>query len=645
MGGARRGRLFFLILLVALTALNHQAFTRTDDEHARLSGALYPYELQAYDLLVRSLGTQAWDDRLRIVGVDDTSLQEDCLGPWPWNRGVQARLLQILRENGAATAGFDFLFVENLDAGTQAFVKELGAFGKGVLSSKLAQNGMGSEEKALLPLPELARAAAGVGYINVNTTDDLHSAKLRRTTLATRVGNGWQYSFDLLVYATSRGLTSRDISVEANGVRVGAELIPTNERQELLINYYRETVTDSATVVHLADIPYWRMIGVPPPAGYVGTTVAPSRALIENGVFLMGVWDTTVLGDVVETPVGRYPGVAVHAEIINTMMRQAFIRESRPWVDALLLLVLPLALAWIFQRVNGVFVLLTAFGVMGGLVGSAVVLFKHGWWIRVLGPSVAVFSTALLVVIYQFIRSHMLLRQFITPELAHDLLLAEGANAHTTEQDCTVIFSDIRGFTTLNEQMPPTRMVELLKEYHTLTVPIYERHGGRCLDYLGDAQMVVYGDPMSLRRAREKNHAVAALTAGLEVHEAIEAMNARWVERGDPPFDVGIGACSGVVAVGVLGADTAHLQYTVIGDVTNTAARVQGLSRDLRAPVICTQSTADRAGDRLVTERIESVSLKGKAKEVVVHRVLGVSGDARGIERMRAATAESAVTG
>ena len=72
---------------------------------------------------------------------------------------------------------------------------------------------------------------------------------------------------------------------------------------------------------------------------------------------------------------------------------------------------------------------------------------------------------------------------------------------------------------------------------------------------------------------------------------------------------------------------------------------MQGLSRDLRAPVICTQSTADRAGDRLVTERIESVSLKGKAKEVVVHRVLGVSGDARGIARMRAATAESAVTG
>jgi hypothetical protein len=150
--------------------------------------------------------------------------------------------------------------------------------------------------------------------------------------------------------------------------------------------------------------------------------------------------------------------------------------------------------------------------------------------------------------------------------------------------------------------------------------------------------MVVYGDPMTLKRAREKNHGVAALAAALEVHHAIEAMNERWQQRGDPPFEVGIGCCSGVVAIGVLGADTAHLQYTVIGDVTNTAARVQGLSRDLSAPVICAESTIERAGDRVVSERIKAVPLKGKAKPVTVYRVLGLSGDQATIERMRAQT-------
>lgn len=667
-GRNRRGRLLLVLLVIAANALMFAAFVRPDSPTDGLLGRLYVYELQAYDILCKAFPAQPdFDERIRIIGVDDSSLE--VLGPWPWNRRIHGALLDALTAGGATVSSFDFLFDAEKpdDANDLSFSKALALSGRGVLASTIGtkRDRFGEQEPPIFPNALLMRAAAGVGYININLTDEAYDPKVRRTSLAVENpfydpsatpapdrpspdqwlrSQRWIFSWDLVTYALVRGVRPSEIKVEPAAVRVGDERIPTNASHEILINYYL-TRSESGLALHQLDaIPYWRALGLPPPEGYSGTHYPLSPELIKDGVFLVGIWSKTVTGDNVETPIGRLAGINVHAHIVNTLMTRRFLHESPRWVDFLLLLVLPLLLAWGFQRVGGVWVLVIAAGVVAGLVGSAIWLFQHGWWIRVVGPIVAVFTTALIVVIHQFVRSHMLLRQFITPELAHDLLLAEGEGAYTVEDDCTVIFSDIRGFTTLNEQMRPSKMVALLKEYHSLTVPIYERYGGRCLDYLGDAQMVVYGDPMSERRAKEKNHAVAALQAALEVHLAIEAMNERWKERGDPAFDVGIGACSGIVAVGVLGADTAHLQYTVIGDVTNTAARVQGMSRDLSAPVICTESTIEMAGERVVAEKIKTVSLKGKSRDVTVYRVLGMAGDTAGIERMRVETQQSVPT-
>lgn len=669
MGRPRRARLLFFSLLLVANAIISLEFICWDSKPTFWKGRLYAYELQAYDILCQTAGAQpTLDERLRIVGVEDSSLAT--IGPWPWLRELHGALVDTLREGGAAVAAFDFLFDADKpdDDNDIPLANALSRFKRGVLASTSGQSkemhGVGGEE-AILPNQALLSAAAGVGFINVNISDAQYDPKVRRTSLAVEnpfynpkastaappatpqewlERQRWVFSWDLVTYVVAKGMRPSDIAVESRFIRVGDERIPTNADHEILINYYSETRTRGMSSASLDAIPYWRALGRPPPEGWEGQRLPLAPDLIKDGIFLVGIWASTVTGDNVETPLGRNPGIWVHAQIVNTLLSRRFLQESPRWVDYLLLLVLPLTLAWAFQRVNGVWVMVIAFAVTAALGGSAVWLFGHGWWIRVVGPGVAVFTTALIVVLHQFIRSHMLLRQFITPELAHDLLLAEGAGAHTSEEDCTVIFSDIRGFTTLNEQMAPSHMVALLKEYHSLTVPIYERHGGRCLDYLGDAQMVVYGDPMSQKRAKEKNHAVAALGAAIEVHEAIEAMNERWKERGDPPFDVGIGACSGIVAVGVLGADTAHLQYTVIGDVTNTAARVQGLSRELSAPVICTQSTIERAGDRVVAEEIKTVSLKGKSRDVTVYRVLGLTSDPKSVARMRAQTREPAAT-
>jgi adenylate cyclase len=654
----------------------------------------YAYELQTYDYLcARGSCVQGFDDRIRLVGIDDAALQ--ALGQWPWSRRRQAQLVERLRQGGARAAGFDVLFTESsqLDpAGDEAFATSLGRFGKGVLACKLGRQVSSGDTSAVeqalvgndraLPLPGLRRAACGTGFIDVDESAYEVASRVRSVQLMRRDASGHLVpSLDLAVYAVSQGIPLDQLRADQGGVWAGSRWLPTGSSYEILVPFLGATgggsvdrAAPASFAAYVAEAPAagaGQEAGAvlaspqahagsappppppPPPLVVPGGASSPKAAppppppppgaeavgqgeraqpqpagidprLLKDSIVLVGAWAPDVLGDVVDTPVGEKPGLYVHAMVLNALLAGRWIRETPLWLYACMLVGLPLLMLRLLPTLPArsagllVAVLLVVYW------GGAVVGMRLGWWLRPLGPSVNLLLAAGLVSVHQFVRGYALLRQFITPELAHDLLLAEGTGAYTTEKDTTIIFSDIRGFTTLNETMRPSKMVGLLKEYHSVTIPIYEKHGGRCLDYLGDAQMVVFGD-QTQRKDVDPNHAAAALRAALEVHQVINELNARWIERGDPPFDVGLGCCSGIVAVGVLGADTAHLQYTVIGDVVNTAARVQGLSRELEAPVIATASTIERAGERARSELIREVSLKGKALPVAVYRVLGVT--------------------
>ncbi len=616
----------------------------------------YGYELLSYDALLKKVGiVNRIDSHLTILGIDDPSIE--AVGQWPWPRSVHGTLVRRLAREGAAAISFDVLFADPGQAGPADDALLARAIGAAraqngghplvVLACRLgppvtSQDPLERQlehtvnDQEVSPLPIFLRAGAAQGFIDEETSlSQTYGPVLRTVSLARRDARGQMVaSLDLQALAVYQKLSPSQIIYGDHFIRVGRYTIPTNARYEMFVAYYPV----QQSIDELEPVSYVRALGVPMPADFVGSRLPLPRALVKGRLFLVGA-TASALGDMVSTPVGRVAGVYVHAQVLNTIMTGSYIRETPLSLYFITMLAFPVLLLMVISRTSGLVGLLALMGAVLALAGLTIVLFAHGWWLRPLGPLVTLLLTFLGFSAYQFIRGHMLLRQFITPELAHDLLLAGGTAAHTTECDCTIIFSDIRGFTTLNERVSPSTMVRLLKEYHSLTVPIYEKHGGRCLDYLGDAQMVVYGDPSSMRRMGKHKHAVAALAAGLEVCEAIDRMNERWVARGDPPFEVGIGCCSGNVAVGVLGADTSHLQYTAIGDVTNTAARVQGLSRDLHAPVIAAESTIERAGDEVVAEKIRAVSLKGKSRDVTVYRILGLAGDEGFVARMRARVA------
>ena len=135
MGTPRLGRLLFVLLLVATNVLLFRAFVRWGETPTAVAGFLYPYELQAYDALLQTYGSQAAiHPRLRVIGVDDSSLE--VFGPWPWNRAIHAQLVDRLREGGASVGAFDFIF-ESQAEGTEPFAASLASFKHGVLANTL----------------------------------------------------------------------------------------------------------------------------------------------------------------------------------------------------------------------------------------------------------------------------------------------------------------------------------------------------------------------------------------------------------------------------------------------------------------------------------------------------------------------------
>ncbi len=588
-----------------------------------LSRILEPAEYDIYDRLLTHCGPQRrLDDRLRIIGIDDASLQ--AFGRWPWPRSRHGELVDKLREGGAAVAMFDIEFDSAVDAADDArFATSMQAFKKVTLAYKLGRHSDIMQEPDDLPLPLFARAAAGIGFINVDQRNFGVSPMLRRACLAARDKTGRLVpSLDLVTFALYTGVSPERIHYGFHRIRVGDVVIPTTGDYEMMIPYFTGSGAVQQQEALFSPLSYARVIGAPLPSSFPSSraTLPPD---VRGGLCLIGVAGSDVLGDIHTTPVGEVPGIYVHADILNTLLTQCWLQEMPQPLYLFSIVLLPLLVALRISRMSAWSGLTVALGSMLGYSALTIFAFAHGFWIKAVAPCVGIFLAAGIVFCYQTLRSHNLISLFVTPEIARRMLATGGDTSVIEERVITVLFSDIRGYTTLIEKMFPRDAMELLNEYHTITIDIYERHGGRCVSYYGDAQMVLFGAPLD-----NKNHAAAAVRAALEAQQALVDMRARWQERARATFEVGIGICTGPAACGFVGS-AGHREYTAIGDSTNTAARIQALSQQTQSPVLASEETVKEAGDAIRAEPLEPVMLKGKTEPVMIYRILGVAEKSR----------------
>jgi adenylate cyclase len=205
-----------------------------------------------------------------------------------------------------------------------------------------------------------------------------------------------------------------------------------------------------------------------------------------------------------------------------------------------------------------------------------------------------------------------------------DMLMSEGRKLDLGGEtvNVTLMFSDIRNFTMISEKLEAREVVEMLNEYFTrVTVPILEQ-GGNVNKYIGDAVMAVFGSPVHY-----PDHARRALIAALGMARIAEEfrgwMEARFPDRGLPPFAIGIGVHSGDAVMGNIGS-VKRMEFTAIGDTVNAASRLEGVTKEMECALVASAQTVNAAGSGIRTGKHQTVQVKGRAEPIEVYEVLAL---------------------
>ena len=663
-------RLVCLALLIGLAAL------RTADPAA------------IEELRVRTFDTfQAIEPRVKtakpvvIVDINEKSLAK--LGQWPWPRTRIADLIANLTKLGAVVIAFDIVFAEpdrlnpdaeadtirNLDEETRNKLRALPSndqiFADAIRRSRvvLGESGLPyviSEYDSSLPVTGLAmlgeppqpfmlnfpgllrnvhvleQAAAGRGLFTIRPERD---GIVRRVPIIMQAQEATMasLSFEMLRVATGTDtifIKSDKAGIKSVGVK-GFE-IPTDRNGQLWVHFAHY---DPSIYVSAADV--------------LEGNVKPemiARKLVLIGTSAVG------LNDIKITPVdSAMPGVEVHAQVLESALTRAVLSQPNygiaiEFCAALLLGLLVIAFAPLFGPITlvGVGALFASL-----LVGTSWFFYtQHRLLIDFTYPLLSTTSIYLTLIFTSFVREQKQRRQirsafgqYLSPALVEQLALApEKLVLGGEEREMTIMFSDVRGFTTISESFKhdPQGLTKLMNRFLTpLTNAILARKG--TIDkYMGDAIMAFWNAPLD-----DKEHQLNACEAALDMLERIDGLNeVRQVEAqegGHPyiPINVGVGLNTGTCVVGNMGSDL-RFDYSVLGDSVNLASRLEGQSKEYGFPIIVGSKTALAVKDKFAILELDFIMVKGKKEPEVIYAIAGREDTAQSgrFQRLRNLTIE-----
>lgn len=394
-----------------------------------------------------------------------------------------------------------------------------------------------------------------------------------------------------------------------DGIRFGSQRLVTTGRGELLLSF----LGPGRTFDHVSAID-------------VLERRAPPDALADK---LVVVGFTDAARDHVTIPFDpRFPGVEVHATLIHNALHGEFLQRAS-WLFTLLAIALLGLTITVLQtrpihRRRWWVAAAAAVIVTLGYAALAQILFTgYGMIIDVAAPvasgglvAICTLVAALATEGREKAQIRAAFSHYVSESLIEKLLSDPGQAAlGGRRRTLTVLFSDIRGFASISENLSPEILSGFLSEYLTPMTEIIMDGGGMLDKYIGDAVMAVYGAPVEM-----DDHAVRACESALAMQRALEPLNRTWQERGLPEIVIGVGINSGPMSVGNMGS-AARFDYTVLGDAVNLGARLESLTKVYRVDVLVGEDTVEQAGDRFVFRELDRVRVKGRAGAVRVYEL------------------------
>ncbi len=520
-----------------------------------------------------------------IVAIDDTSLQS--IGRWPWNREVYAKYLPILSK--AKVIGIDVAFFESSVNDTPLIetTKKLKNIVYPVEYEKFSAKEELIGTKILKPIPELAKVAAGLGHINLFTDSDGITRKVALTI-------GGIETFDSFSKVIAEEYLEKELTVPAT---------------KIIINYIGKPGT--FTTISFSELKKFK------------------EEDFEGKIMLIGATAPDLHDDrLVPTSKGKLmPGVEIHANIVQQLITRRFLfTESRALViGTIFLLSLSLGICFYYFPIwiNSLIAIIIAIGYIILTINQ----FDKGTVLNIFYPlATTIFSFFSLTGLYYFIelkekrKIKHAFSKYVSPILVEEIMKnPERLRLGGEKRPITILFSDIRNFTTISETLGPEKLVAFLNEYLTEMTNIILKNNGLVDKYIGDAIMAFWGAPLD-----EKHREYLACKTCLEMVDKLHELRKGWKHL--PHIDIGIGVNEGECVVGNIGSHE-RFDYTAIGDSVNLASRLEGLNKQYGTNSIVSESVYEKVNNNFIFRELDYVKVKGKKKPVQIYELIGTKVD------------------
>jgi adenylate cyclase len=630
---------------------------------ARNSAPMEWLEAGTYDARVRWTAKPG-DPDIVIIDVDNASFEimKDKGWRWPWTRIAWAKLVEHVSPGHPRAIVFDAVYSgSQSDPGIDdKFAAAMKASGVVVLGYSFADRKLESdvplEERWMALHSEASFTPYGVGY-RVNPTDQVLDLPLpilgdSAAGLGSITG---VFDFDgavrraaLFSVAGTRayrtlGLRAADLAA-ANGnpdarlhsghfqFRPG-QAIPVDASGNLLLVWHKNAPSYQDREVGsfpYERIPIWNLFCSMPEWHCPPEVPRYPAEFFKNKIVILGA-SAAATYDAHPTPFGTVaPGMLAHATVIDNLLHGEAIQPAPSWLGVVAIIVMAAFGSGILIRIqSGWRALLLLTVAVAIYAGSSIIIFGAAhFWLPMVAPSSALLVAYIASGAVRYTttgrelrRTRGTLDRYVAPQLVDYVLEhINDVNLAGEKRELTIFFSDVRNFTTLTEGTPPMELIALLNEYLAAMTEIIFKYEGIVDKFIGDGILAHWG-----AFTPGKNHAQLAAQASLEMLDRLKELNQKWAAEGRKQLAIGIGLNTGDVIFGNVGAGK-KIEFTVIGDAVNLAARLESLNKEYGTAIIISEFTLAKIGTIAVVEPLGGVKVKGKTVETQIYELQALAG-------------------
>ena len=614
-------------------------------------------EPNAYNYMVKNFGaTQNGSNDIALIVIDDKSI---AYRRWPWPREHYAKIMEYLNDYAQPKIiGFDSIITtpdKDNPKSDEKFYKTVNRMNNLVVGFSPLQPPYETEDEAKYDEKFNQKFKTNINFkfqpltaqryksISKFPTEYFNAVKATGSVNVSQNQNGYLTYMDQIVSVNGKPYPSL-------GLRMYMKMNDIDE-----VSLYKNKIVIEKTKLEIPSLYNYRGVQTllnfykVNESGYThkkysAIDIMNSVDLIKEGkkpiidpaefkekvVFIGGNAKAAALGleDAIPTPMlQKHPGVDVQATNLDNLMSGKFPKTIQMSQHLWILFIMSILTLVIISRFSyfvslGLLILLAAFYFVFGIIA-----FRHGYIVHILTPLAIQLLTTIFGYSYRFLqegKNKEKIKQAMGKYLSQDIMKNVVQNIDDIKlggkrANVTVLFADIRGFTSMSEKMTAEEVSVILNEYFTEIEPIITKYNGVINKFIGDAVMAIFGEPI-----QDINHPQNAVKCAYEMLKTVERLQDKWIFEGKPKIEIGIGINTGEAFVGNIGSEK-RLEYTVIGDTVNLASRIESYNKVYRTNFLISSSTYSYVSSIADVIKISEVQIRGKAKKMDIYEVLRLS--------------------